>query len=308
MGSRFRRVAVLMGGVSSEREISLTSGRAVLQGLRDAGYDAVPVVLDREDFELPDGTEAVFIALHGRYGEDGGVQAALDRRAIPYVGAGAAASRLAFDKILSKRRLTEAGVPTPRYEVLSDGDSRGELEPPVVVKPPRQGSSVGIGWVLEEADWDNALAEARRYDGEVLVEQYIAGREWTVGIIGNRTLPVIEIVAPRGRYDLKAKYTAGVTRYVVLDQQDEPAALRCRSLALTAFECLGARGFGRVDFRVDRDGGCYVLELNTIPGFTPTSLLPKAAAAAGIPFHELCARIMEGASFDGQNVPGGVSA
>lgn len=297
-----KRVAVLMGGTSSEREVSLRSGAAVVEGLKEAGFDAVPVVLDKNAVErLPDGTEAVFIALHGGYGENGGVQADLDRLGVPYTGPGAAASRITIDKIATKRVLEAAGVPTAPYEVLERGDDRLTLPLPVVVKPPRDGSSVGISKVTEPEQWPEALKAARAADpkGEVLVEAFIPGREWTVGVIGGEALPVVEIRAPNGWYGYTEKYTKGVTQYVFPEStEDAPLVAQCQVLALLAFRATGCRGVSRIDFRVTPDGKPYVLEINTVPGFTATSLLPKAAAKKGLSFSALCARLLAHAACD----------
>ena len=304
-GMRFWNVGVLMGGCSSEREISLTSGHAVVEGLRAAGYRTTPVILDHESVTgRLDGMDAAFVALHGGYGENGGVQADLDALRIPYTGSGAAASRMAMCKIATKRRLLEAGIPTAEFEVLPRGADRTHLPLPVVVKPPRDGSSVGISRVIAPADFPAALAEARNHDaaGEVLVETYLPGREWTVGIVGEEAFPVIEIRPPDGWYDFKAKYTRGVSQYIFPEGPAIDALTKtCRDLALAAFRVVGCRGMGRVDFRVLPDGRPFVLEINTIPGFTPTSLLPKAAARAGIDFPQLCDRILSLARCD----PGG---
>ena len=302
--ARFHNVAVLMGGVSSEREVSLRSGQAVVEGLASADYAVTPVVLDRESVEtLPPGIEAVFLALHGGTGESGGVQADLDRLGIPYTGAGAAASRLAMDKIATKRRLVACGVPTADYAVLGPGESRCPLALPVVVKPPREGSSVGISCVRQADEWAPALERARQHDAEVLVERYIPGREMTVGFVGDEVLPVIEIQLAHGWYDFNAKYVTGDTRYTFPDPVAEAALTgRCQALARATVEALGVRGMGRVDFRVMDSGECFVLELNSLPGFTAASLLPKAAARAGMGFGDLCARIIELAACD---APGG---
>lgn len=293
---RDQQVGVLMGGCSSEREISLTSGRAVLRGLREAGYQAVPVILDAPRIDgLLGGLDAVFIALHGGYGENGGVQADLDAIRMPYTGPGSRASRIAMDKIATKRILQKAQVPTADFEVLPRGVDRTNLPLPVVVKPPRDGSSVGISRVMKPSEWASALVEARSHDdqGEVLVEAYLPGREWTVGIVGADTLPVIEIQPPDGWYDFRAKYTQGASRYLFPEGPEvDGLTQRCREQALAAFRAIGCRGLGRVDFRVLPDGRPFVLEINTIPGFTPTSLLPKAAAKAGLAFPQLCDRIL----------------
>jgi D-alanine-D-alanine ligase len=292
-----KRVAVLMGGTSSERDVSLRSGAAVVEGLKQAGLDVVPVVLDENRVgALPKGIEAVFIALHGGYGENGGVQADLDMLGIPYTGPGAASSRITIDKVLTKRALIADGVPTPAYELLSRRRTATKLPLPVVVKPPRDGSSVGVSKVVEPGQWAAALKIAREADkqGEVLVEAYVPGREWTVGVIGDEALPVVEIQAPDGWYGYQAKYTKGMTNYVFPEApEDAPLVAQCQALALRAFKAVGGRGVSRVDFRVSPDGHPYVLEINTIPGFTATSLLPKAAAKKGLSFSALCVRLLE---------------
>ena len=295
-----KKVAVLMGGVSSEREVSLRSGRAVVKGLEAAGYAVTPVVLEREAVEgLPAGIEAVFLALHGGYGENGGVQADLDRLGMPYTGAGSAASRLAMDKIATKRRLVERGVPTPEFAVLMPNEMESPLSLPVVVKPPCDGSSMGISRVLEAAAWAPALALARQFATDVLVERFIPGREMTVGVLGDQVLPVVEIRAADGWYGFDAKYVSGTTVYSFPDPAAEAELLaRCQALALATFRALNARGLGRIDFRVTEAGEPFVLELNSLPGLTATSLMPKAAAAAGMSFSDLCARIMELAACD----------
>lgn len=290
-GRRFRHVAVLMGGPSAEREVSLRSGAAVAGGLRAAGYTVTAVDVTTHELAIPAGVEAVFIALHGEYGEDGAVQAVLAGMGIPYTGSDPASSHRSFDKAISKRILCEHQIPTPSYEILRPGDSR-TLPLPVVVKPLRQGSSIGVCRVRRAEEWADAAAQALQFDGEMLVEQYIPGRELTVGIVAGEVLPAVEIVPPDEWYDYRAKYTQGQSQYRVPAPIDPPLAKQCGELALRTFQALGCRGLGRVDFRVSPEGQPYVLELNSIPGFTETSLLPKAAAAAGISFPELCDRIM----------------
>jgi D-alanine-D-alanine ligase len=291
IANRFEHVAVLKGGPSAERDVSLASGAAVARALRQLGYDVKEVDLQSTDVQLPGGIDAVFIALHGTFGEDGKLQEVLTRRGIPYTGSDAESSHRSFDKVVSKRIFEQQGIRTPRYEVLRRGEAR-TLPLPVVVKPPRQGSSIGVTIVHEEADWDDALAEAFKLDEEVLVEAYIAGRELTVGIVGEQVLPVIEIRAPEGNYNYRAKYTKGMTEYHVPAPIGDEATRACQDMAWRAFAALGCRGMARVDIRMAQDGTLYVLELNTIPGFTETSLLPKAARAAGIEFPELCQRIL----------------
>lgn len=289
--NQFKNVAVLKGGPSEEREVSLRSGQAVAAGLREAGFAVTEVDVTARALDLPAGTDAVFIALHGEFGEDGGVQALLEGMGIPYTGSDPAASRRCFDKKLSKAAFVDGGVPTPRYEMLGKGVRR-TLALPVVVKPPCQGSSIGISCVASEDEWEPALREALRYGSEALVEEFIPGRELTVGIVEREALPVIEIVAPNGNYDYESKYTPGRTRYIAPAQLDEAVAAECRRIAMRTFDVLGCRGLGRVDFRLTPGGEPYVLELNNIPGFTQTSLLPKAAACVGISFPQLCARIL----------------
>jgi D-alanine-D-alanine ligase len=292
-----KRVAVLMGGTSNERDISLRSGGAVVSALQAEGLDVVPVVLDRDNIEsLPRDIEAVFLALHGGYGENGGVQHDLDQLNIPYTGPGAAASRIAMDKIATKKCLDDANLPTPPYEVLTAQMACTALSLPVVVKPPRDGSSVGISKVTEQLQWDDALAAARAIDpgGEVLVEQYIPGREWTVSVIGGEALPVVEICAPNGWYGFTEKYTQGMTQYLFPEgKEDATLIATCQTLAVQAFHAIGCRGVSRVDFRVTPEGNPFILEINTLPGLTATSLLPKAAARAGEPFGALCLHLLK---------------
>ena len=292
---KYKQVAVLKGGISAEREVSLESGAAIAAGLREAGYDVTEIDVISPDFTVPAGIEAVFIALHGTFGEDGGAQARLEELTFPYVGAGVEASRVAFDKLLTEQCLLEAGVTVPDSEVLRADQSR-TLPLPVVVKPPREGSSVGCHLVFGASEWDAAFAEALTHDDEVMVQQYIPGREFTVGIVDREVLPVVEIVPAGEWYDYAAKYQADTTRYVVPAELNPEKTAEMQNMALKTFKALGARGFGRVDFRMTPAGDLFVLELNTIPGFTSHSLLPKAAAAAGIEFPELCDRIMRTAS------------
>ena len=291
---KFKKVAVLKGGISSEREVSLRSGAAVAQGLRAGGYDVVEVDVVGKDFTVPSGVEAVFVALHGTFGEDGGVQRILAGMGIPYTGSGAESCRVAFDKVLTRKRLEKNGVPVPAGEVVKVSKDRS-IPVPLVVKPPCEGSSVGCHLVFEEADWSEAFADAARFSGTVLVEEYIPGRELTVGVVEGQVLPVVEIQTAGEWYDFEAKYVKGDTRYTVPAELSPDATARLQEIALKTFQCLDAEGFGRVDFRLSPEGRAYVLELNSIPGFTATSLLPKAAEAVGTGFSELCCRIMESA-------------
>lgn len=289
---KFKRVAVLKGGPSSEREISLKSGAAVARGLKDAGYEVVEVDVRDRTLDLPGPVDAVFIALHGEFGEDGQVQSLLEAKKIPYTGSNPTSSRTSFDKRLSKRTFLQAGIPTAAYEVLGPNDHL-TLPYPVVIKPPCQGSTIGIFKVSRPEEWEPAFQQSLRYDGEVIAEAFIPGREFTVGIVGDTVLPVIEILAPDGWYDFTAKYGKGQSRHLCPAPLDAATASRMQRIAMDTFTALGCRGLGRVDFRLTDDGALYVLELNNIPGFTETSLLPEAAQAAGIGFSDLCERIME---------------
>ncbi len=292
MSRRFEKVAVLMGGDSSERKVSLWSGAAVAQGLRDGGYAVVEIDVIGKDFTVPEGAEAVFVALHGAFGEDGKVQRILAGMGMPYTGSGAESCRIAFDKVLTRERLAANGIPVPAGEVVRFSKDR-KIPVPLVVKPPMEGSSVGCHLVFDEADWEEAFADAVRFSGAALVEEYIPGRELTVGVVAEQVLPVVEILTAGEWYDFEAKYVTGDTQYAVPAELPPETTARLQGIALETFQCLEAEGFGRVDFRLSPEGDPYVLELNSIPGFTATSLLPKAAEAAGIGFSELCCRIME---------------
>jgi len=291
LSKRFKKVAVLKGGPSSEREVSLRSGAAVAKGLREAGYDVTELDVQGHTVDIPAGIEAAFVALHGEFGEDGQVQAILNQKGIPYTGSGVEASRASFDKETSKRLCEKAGVPTPAYEILRKGGRRS-APLPVVIKPACQGSSIGVHRVTAEGDWAAALADALKYDERVIVEEFIPGRELTVGVVGHEALPVVEIVAPDGWYDYQAKYTKGASQYLVPAPLEDSIRRLCQELSVRTFDALGCRGFGRVDFRLTPEGRPYMLELNNIPGFTETSLLPKAAAQAGLSFPALCDRII----------------
>lgn len=290
-----------MGGTSNEREISLVSGRNVADALKSLGkYEVTPVVLDDDSLDaLPEGVDAVYIALHGGWGESGGVQRALDERKIPYTGPGAESSRVAMDKIKTKLVLEMKGVPTAKWSLASPGTPASPLPLPVVVKPPCDGSSVGISKVSKPEEWKPALEAALAAQGgkgEVLVEEFIPGREMTVGVISGEALPVIEIVAKGGWYGYDEKYNSEETRYPFYEE--EPLASKLKDIALKAYEALGCRGVTRVDFRVSPLGRCYVLELNTSPGFTSHSLVPKAGMKTGLTFAEVCDKILSQARFE----------
>lgn len=294
----FGAVAVVMGGTSAEREVSLNSGANVLEALRARGVDAhavdgVPALLEG----LRAGRYArVFNILHGRGGEDGTLQGALESLGVPYTGSGVLGSALSMDKVRTKQVWIALGLPTPRYASWRPGDDVREaiadLGLPVVVKPSHEGSSVGISRVRSPADLSAALALAARYDGEMVIEQLIEGGEYTVGILGREALPTIHIVPPGEYYDYHAKYVSDDTQYLCPGLQGEAEAAM-RALALRAFDAAGASGWGRVDVMRDRNGDNWLLEVNTTPGMTSHSLVPKAARAMGIDFPGLCWRILE---------------
>ena len=292
-------IAVLMGGPGTEREVSLVSGAAVLKALREVGLRAEPVDVMGTDFVLPEGTGLAYNLIHGTYGEDGGVQQELEKRGIPYTGAGVESSRVAFDKNQAKACFVGAGVTTPASECLQDvsGDSVVKMPLPYVVKAPRQGSSVGVYIVRTEEEARAALEDVSRYGTEALIEQFVEGRELTVGVVDGEALPIVEIVAPGGFYDMSSKYPwlsgGRGSQYFCPADLDEETTKRVQEVALVGHQSLGIEIYSRVDVLLDAAGKPYVLEANTIPGMTGTSLLPKSAAAAGISFEDLCVRIAE---------------
>jgi D-alanine-D-alanine ligase len=285
-----RKVAVLLGGPGSEREVSLRSGAAVARALQSLGATVEEVDVKDPSFSLPSDVDLAYIMLHGTFGEDGQIQAILEQRGVPYTGEGVKGSLLAFDKILSKTRFDEEGVPTAQWHVINAGEPP-RFDPPFVVKAPRQGSSVGVHIVKDIASLPAALEDCFRFGGEVLVEEYFSGRELTVGILGDEALPIIEIVPREGFYDYEHKYTKGASQYFVPAEIGEEATGAVRRAALSAKNALGLEIYSRVDVLLAPDGRLNVLEINTIPGMTETSLLPKAAAVAGIDFPALCERI-----------------
>ena len=296
----FKKICVLMGGTSNERDVSLVSGKNVVDALVSLNkYDVIPVVLDRDSVEDVPDCDACFLALHGGWGESGGVQAALDNRKIPYTGPGAKASQIAMDKVKTKMVLEMKGVPTAKWTLASPGTEASPLPLPVVVKPPCDGSSVGISKVRTADEWkpalDAALA-AQGGKGEVMVETFIDGREMTVAVIDGAPLPVIEICAKGGWYGYDEKYNSDETRYPF---PDDPFLPLVQQIAVDAYRACGCRGVTRVDFRIDAKNRPFVLELNTLPGMTGHSLVPKAAQQAGIPFPELCDRMIAAAKCDG---------
>ena len=295
------RVAVLEGGFSSERDVSLKSGAAVERGLAQAGYHVIPIdVKDSKIAELDaHDVDVAFIALHGAFGEDGGVQALLESKGIPYTGSGIYASKLGMDKLATKDTLVSNGISTPSYVAIKSHDHMAQHWPwidkvgfPLVVKPPCEGSSVGTSIVRRPADLATALACCYQHDSRALIEKYVPGRELTVGIVDGEPLPIVEIKPGDDFYSYEAKYRAPDTEYIVEPDMGLELELEIKTTALKAYWSLGCAGFARVDVMLGRDGAPYVLEINTIPGFTERSLLPKAADYAGITFPDLCGRIV----------------
>ena len=288
-------IAVMLGGPSAEREVSLSSGAGVAKALRSLGHVVTEVDPQDGTFTLPPETDVVFLTLHGTYGEDGTVQQELEKLGVPYTGCDAEASRIAFDKVLTKQRCIEAEVPTAKFLVVDSDKTPWPLgwQPPLVVKPVRQGSSVGLQFVERVAEWSDALREASRHGSELLVEEKIVGRETTVGILDGVALPVVEVRPKSGSYDYRNKYTPGNTEYFCPAEFDAGITAQIQAAALGAFRAIGGRDYARVDVMVRANGEPVVLEVNTLPGMTPTSLLPKAAAAAGIGYEQLCQRMIE---------------
>ncbi|MGB0774292.1 MAG: D-alanine--D-alanine ligase [Akkermansiaceae bacterium] len=292
-------IAVLMGGPGSEREVSLASGNAVVEALMQEGLNAVPVDVTSHSIDLPEGVGLCFNTIHGTFGEDGDLQKILDGMSVPYTGAGAQSSRVAFDKVASKVVFVDHDVPTPESEIVdcSDGAKFPNMPLPYVVKPPREGSSVGVHIVENESDALAALEDAAKYGDEVLIEQLVVGKELTVGVLDDEVLPIVHIAPRSGFYDMSNKYpwmnNDGGTDYYCPADLDAATTERVQSAALAAHRALGIEIYSRVDVLLDDAGNPYVLEANTIPGMTASSLLPKAAQAAGYEFGPLCQKIAE---------------
>lgn len=292
-----------MGGNSSESDISLLTGDAIVSGLREAGYNVTPVILSKEDnsFTLPENADAVYIALHGEFGEGGSIQHILREKNIPYTGCNEEASKIGFDKILSREAFQKNNVSIPKGYVIDTSKGipdSSELPLPVVVKPPRQGSSVGVSIVKTESDFNNAVTEAAKYGKDVLVEDFIPGRELSVSIVCGKVLPPVEITPKSAWYNWQAKYQSGGTTSYTFPSDtagNEELIQILEKETIKAFDAIGASTMARVDFRVTPNGEVYALEINTIPGCTKSSLLPKAAAKVGISFPELCSIIIEDA-------------
>ena len=298
-----KKIGVLLGGLSAEREVSLKSGAAVHQALLARGYHAVAIDAGRDlaAVLVQEKVEAAFIALHGRYGEDGCVQGLLELMQIPYTGSGVLASALAMHKLYSKQTFTSAGILTAPFHHFRRGQQvrTGDLAfgLPLVVKPVQEGSSVGVSIVREESQMEAALASAFRHDSEILVEQFIKGQEVQVGILDDRPIGAIEIVPKNEFYDFEAKYTDGMAEHIFPARLAPALYEKAQQTGLAAHQALGCSGYSRVDLLVTGSGECYVLEVNTLPGMTALSLLPEIAArGAGLPFAALVERIIESAT------------
>lgn len=333
-------IAVIFGGISTERKVSIAGGKAVISALKELGHNVIPIdpafgteqekaIEELEKNEISfneeelskfdtksyidcinssyfDNIDVAFIVLHGPNGEDGKIQALLELRNIPYTGSNIKASALAIDKNTSKILVSSIGVPTPQWTIVRKNDFnnfelfkevRAELGNKLVIKPNSQGSTIGIT-IVEDGNLDdiqNGINLAGKYSDTVLIERFIEGRELTVGIVTDQALPVIEIIPESGFYDFEHKYTKGKTQYICPAEIPDDIAEYAQSSSLSIFSVFGAKGFGRIDFRLDEDNVLYFLELNTIPGFTETSLVPKAAKVVGIEFNELCQMIIDNA-------------
>jgi D-alanine-D-alanine ligase len=320
--SNFGKVAVLMGGLSAEREVSLMSGSGVLKALRSRGVDAHAFdPAERDLGELrKEGFERCFIALHGRFGEDGTVQGALELLGIPYTGSGVMASSMAIDKVMTKRVMISEGLPTPQYRLLRRGAYGaadiaavpGALGLPLIVKPAREGSSIGLTKVTSRDGMAEAVARAEKLDADVLCEQFVSGDEVTCPVLGTgagaRALPVIRIVAPDGNYDYQNKYFTDTTQYLVPCGLPEGEEAAIQQLVLDAFRILNCRGWARADVMIDKaTRKPYLLEINTSPGMTSHSLVPMSARAAGISYEDLCVEVLKTATLDHQKQGGGAA-
>lgn len=297
MSAGFGKVAVLLGGKSAERAVSLNSGNAVLAALKRGGVNAHAFDTAERPLHELEGFDRVFIALHGRYGEDGTIQGALELMGIPYTGSGVMAAALGMDKWRTKLLWQAAGIPTPAFELVQADSDFAAIERrlglPMFVKPANEGSSIGISKVKAAGGLQAAYEEAAKYDPLVLAEQFVGGGEYTVGILGDLALPVIRIVPANEFYDYEAKYLRDDTRYLCPCGLGEAQESAIRAQALQAFRVLGGRGWGRVDFLMDEAGNHYFLEANMSPGMTDHSLVPMGARAAGVDFDQLVLKILE---------------
>ncbi|NQS75943.1 MAG: D-alanine--D-alanine ligase [Peptococcaceae bacterium] len=304
------KIGVLMGGRSSEREVSLRTGAAINDALKTKGYDTIEIDVGFDIVEKikAAGVNLAFLALHGRYGEDGAVQGMLEMLDIPYTGSGVLASALAMDKIASKKMLLFAGLPTPRFLTISKSTAMaaglkniceqvlGEMDLPLVVKAPTQGSTIGISFVRQRSELAEAFTLAFKYDPVAMVEQFIEGIELTASVLGNEepvALPLIEIVSATGVYDYNAKYTVGMSEHIIPPRISVDSQEQIKDLATSTYKAIGCRGLARIDFILGNDALPYILEINTMPGMTETSLFPDAARAAGIEFPDLIDRLVK---------------
>ncbi|MFA5063505.1 MAG: D-alanine--D-alanine ligase [Candidatus Omnitrophota bacterium] len=300
--SQFGRIGVLMAGSSTEKKVSLKSGHAVCEALKTKGFEIVPVIIKTEDLGenvrllKRKKIDCAFIALHGRFGEDGGIQRILRMLKIPYTGSGVKASRLAMDKIASRKIFQRYGLNVPRFAVLKkdfyNAKNLSNLGLPLVVKPATHGSSIGLSVVDRANDIPKAINLAFRFDERILIEEYIKGRELTVGILEEEAMPVIEIIPKHNFFDYQAKYKKGLTDYMVPAKLTPAVSSRVKKAALSAHKLLGCFGCSRVDIILNHKDEPFVLEVNTIPGLTETSLLPKAAGEIGIDFTSLCVKLI----------------
>jgi D-alanine-D-alanine ligase len=302
--SHFGRIGILMGGPSTEREISLKSGKTVYESLGNQGLDVVAIDIESDDPKININKiisaklDVSFIALHGRFGEDGGIQEILEDLNLPYTGSGILASKLALDKVSSRRIFQIYNLAVPRYKEISrlslkrDYRLQNDFGFPWVIKPASHGSSIGLSIIEQQSLLNEAIDFAFRFDERIIIEEYLKGREITVGILDDRPLPIIEIIPKNQFFDFEAKYKPGMTEYVVPADLDKKIVSVVQDAALCAYRSLGCFGFSRVDM-ILKDDTPYILEVNTIPGLTQTSLLPKAAAAVGINFVELCIKLLE---------------
>jgi D-alanine-D-alanine ligase len=301
VGTHFGKVAVLLGGKSAEREVSLKSGGMVLKALRSRGVDAHPFDPAERSLEdlLREKYARAFIALHGRFGEDGTVQGILEWLGIPYTGSGVLASALAMDKLRTKRLWAAERLPTPAYELLGEDTNlrivARKLGVPLMVKPASEGSSIGMSKVRAAAKLEQAYRLAAKHDRVVIAEHFVDGIELTGAILGERALPLIKLETPREFYDYEAKYTSDDTRYIVPCGLPAKKEQELQELCLAAFRSLGCSGWGRVDLMLNKRGRPYLLEVNTSPGMTDHSLVPMAARAVGLSYEDLCLKILEGA-------------
>jgi D-alanine-D-alanine ligase len=291
-----KKIAVLYGGLSAEREISILTGKAVLRALKKLGFNAVGIDVDRDVASnlKKNKIDFAFISLHGQWGEDGTIQGMLDIMGIPYSGDGVLANAIAINKVYSKFIFDANKVPTPLWGIVDkNSGTKTKMSFPVVIKPSNQGSAIGISIAKNPKEMAAGLREAFKYDSEILIEKYIPGTEVTVGILGGKVLPVIEIVPQGHFYDFKSKYEPGCSKHIIPPRLPEKVIEKVKETALAAFKAVGCKVLGRVDLIIDRSGKPWVLEINTIPGMTETSLLPDAAREAGLDFNALVLKILE---------------